>query len=135
MSNKDNKNEPQNTLEFYIGILLMGAGLFFLLNKTIVSSGFSNWRFGGFGGFGGFYVSSGIVIVPLIIGIIWLFYNPKSILAKLITILGGIFIVASIIMSLRISFTTTTMFDYVIMIILIASGAGLLLRSFFKKQL
>ena len=117
MSNKDNKNEPQNTLEFYIGILLMGAGLFFLLNKTIVSSGFSNWRFGGFGGFGGFYVSSGIVIVPLIIGIIWLFYNPKSILAKLITILGGIFIVASIIMSLRISFTTTTMFDYVIMII------------------
>lgn len=133
MSNKDNKNEPQNTLEFYIGILLMGAGLFFLLNKTIVSSGFSNWRFGSFGGFGGFNVSSGIVIVPLIIGIIWLFYNPKSIFAKLITILGGIFIVASIIMSLRISFTTTTMFDYVIMIVLIASGAGLLLRSFFKK--
>ena len=133
MSNKDNKNEPQNTLEFYIGILLMGAGLFFLLNKTIVSSGFSNWRFGSFGGFGGFNVSSGIVIVPLIIGIIWLFYNPKSIFAKLITILGGIFIVASIIMSLRISFTTTTMFDYVIMIVLIASGAGLLLRSLFKK--
>lgn len=133
MSNKDNKNEPQNTLEFYIGILLMGAGLFFLLNKTIVSSGFSNWRFGSFGGFGGFNVSSGIVIVPLIIGIIWLFYNPKSIFAKLITILGGIFVVASIIMSLRISFTTTTMFDYVIMIVLIASGAGLLLRSFFKK--
>ena len=126
MSEKE-KRETQNTLEFYIGILLMGAGLFFLLNKTIVSSGFYNWRFGGFN------ISSGIIIVPLIIGIIWLFYNPKSILAKLITILGGIFIVASIIMSLRISFTSTTMFDYIIMIVLISSGAGLLLRSFLKK--
>ena len=80
-----------------------------------------------------FSLSSGIIIIPLIIGIIWLFYNPKSIVAKLITILGGIFIVSSIIMSLRISFTSTTMFDYIIMIVLISSGAGLLLRGFFKK--
>jgi hypothetical protein len=128
MSENEKKSPATNSLEFYVGIVLMAAGLFFLLNKTVVYSGFYNWRIGGFN------ISSGLVIIPLLVGIIWLFYNPKSWIAKLITVLGGIFIIASIIMSLNIHFTTTTMFDYIIMIVLIASGAGLLLRSFFKKD-
>ena len=123
----ENKRKPSDTIEFYVGILLLGAGLFFILNKTIVSSGFYAWRIGTFN------ISSGLVIVPLLVGIIWLFYNPKSILAKIISILGAIFIIASIIMGINISFTRTTLFDFVIMIVLMGSGAGLLLRSFFAK--
>ena len=65
-------------------------------------------------------------------GVAWLFYNPKSFVAKLITVFGAIAIIGAIILSLRISFTTTSMFDYLIMIILIAAGAGSLLKAFFK---
>ena len=36
-------------------------------------------------------------------------------------------------MNIDIRFTTTSMFDYIIMLILMAAGAGLLLKSFFKK--
>ena len=122
----ENKRKPTDTLEFYVGLVLLAAGLFFILSKTMVSSGFYAWRIGGFN------VSSGLVIVPLLVGIIWLFYNPKSLFAKLLSIVGAIFIIASIIMGIHISFTSTTLFDFIIMIILMASGAGLLLRSFFN---
>ena len=120
--------KPTDTLEFYVGLALLASGLFFLLSKTFVSSGFYAWRIGTFN------VSSGLVIVPLLIGIIWMFYNPKSFLAKLISILGAIFIIASIIMGININFSRTTLFDFIIMIALMGSGAGLLLRTFFYKN-
>lgn len=123
----ENKRRATDTLEFYVGLLLLSAGLFFILSKTMVSSGFYAWRIGNFN------VSSGLVIVPLLIGIIWLFYNPKSFLAKLLSIVGAIFILASIIMGISISFSRTTLFDFIIMIVLMGAGAGLLLRSFFYK--
>ena len=124
----ENKRKPTDTLEFYVGLMLLVGGLFFILSKTIVSSGFYAWRIGGFN------ISSGLIIVPLLVGIIWLFYNPKSILAKIVSILGAIFIIASIIMGIHISFTTTTLFDFVVMIVLMGAGAGLLLRTFFYKN-
>lgn len=79
-------------------------------------------------------VSSGLVIIPLMIGIIWLVNNPKSIIARLITIAGSIFIIASIIMNIRITFTTTSMFDYVVMMLLMAGGIGLVLKSIFMAR-
>ena len=125
---ENEKKAATNSIEFYLGLVLVASGLFFILNRTVVSSGFYSWHIWGFN------VSSGLVIIPLLVGIIWLFYNPKSWFAKLITIIGGIFIIASIIMGTRISFASTTMFDYIIMISLIGAGVGLLLRSFFKKD-
>lgn len=124
----ENKRRPTDTLEFYVGLILLAAGLFFILSKTMVSSGFYAWRIGSFN------VSSGLVIVPLLVGIIWLFYNPKSFIAKLISIVGAVFILASIIMGIHISFTRTTLFDFIIMIVLMGAGAGLLLRTFFYKS-
>lgn len=117
------EKKSSDYIEFYIGIVSIAAGLFFLLSKAVVHSGFYTWSVGGLS------VSSGLVIIPLMAGVIWLVHNPKSIPAKLITIAGSIFIVASIILNIRISFKTTTMFDYVIMMLLIAVGAGLLIKS------
>ena len=48
-----------------------------------------------------------------IIGIIWYFCNPKSIIPKIVITLGVIFIVATIIMSIRIYFVTTSIYSYI----------------------
>lgn len=120
MSNK----KASDYLEFYIGIISIIAGIFFLLSKAVVHSGFYNLSF-----FGGINVSSGLIIIPLMIGIIWLVNNPKSLIARLITIAGAIFIIGSIIMNIRITFTTTSLIDYLIMMILIAAGIGMLIKS------
>lgn len=117
------EKKSSDYIEFYIGIISIAAGLFFLLSKAVVRSSFYTWTVGGLS------VSSGIVIIPLMIGVIWLVHNPKSFFGKLITLCGSIFIVASIILNIRITFITTTMFDYIIMMLLIAAGAGLILKS------
>ncbi len=123
-----NKRKPTDTLEFYVGIVLIFAGLFFLLSKAVVRSSWVTFSVGGIN------VSTGLIVIPLMFGVAWLFYNPKSFVAKLITVFGAIAIIGAIILSLRISFTTTSMFDYLIMILLIAAGAGSLLKAFFKDN-
>lgn len=123
-----NSKKASDFIEFYMGILLIIAGLFFLLSKAVVHSGFYSWSVGGLS------ISTGLVVVPLMIGIIWLVNNPKSILARIITIAGAIFIIGSIIINIRISFTTTSMVDYIIMMLLIAGGIGLILKASFMSR-
>lgn len=115
-------------LQFFIGVILLGAGLFLLSKRVMVSSSWYIWRIGGFN------LSSGTITIPLIIGIIWYFYNSKSIAPKIIITLSVIFIVLTIIMSVRIHFVTTSMFDYVLIFGMAAAGSGLLLKTLFKKR-
>ena len=134
---KDNKNSSNNTtnqpnnenslFQLLIGIILLGAGLFMLSKRIMVHSSWYMWRIGNFD------LSSGTVVIPLLIGIIWFCFNTKSLPAKILITLSTIFIVLSIIMSVKISFMTTSMFDFVLTLGMTAAGAGLLLRGMFKK--
>lgn len=127
-SNFLKKDEENPELELLIGIVLVAAGLFMLSKRVIVHTGWYMWRIGTFN------LSSGTVIIPLLIGIIWYFYNPKSTMAKLVMGLSVIFIVLSIIMSVSINFTATSMFDYVLILGMAAAGAGLILKGHFGKK-
>lgn len=125
----ENNNSGKNELlQFFLGVILLGVGLFLLSKRVMVSSSWYSWSFSGFN------LSSGLITVPLIIGIIWYFCNPKSIIPKIIITLGVIFIVATIIMSIRIYFVTTSMYEYILIIGMAAAGAGLLLKTLFKKK-
>lgn len=115
-------------LHFFIGIVLLGAGLFMLSKRVIVHSSWYVWRIGSFD------LSSGTVTIPLIIGIIWYFFDSKSIIPKIIITLSAIFLVVSIIMSVRISFISTSMFDYLLILGMAAAGSGMLLKTFFGKK-
>ena len=145
MSNKDNstakelndmkkayKNKPENNenelLQFFIGVILLGVGLFMLSKRVMVHGSLYSWRIGGFN------LSSGTVTIPLIIGIIWYFFNSKSVIPKIVITLGVIFIVVTIIMSVRINFVATSMFDYILIFGMAAAGSGLLLKTLFKKR-
>lgn len=122
------QSEGNELLQFFIGVILLGAGLFMLSKRVMVHSSWYVWRIGGFD------LSSGTITIPLIIGIIWYFFNSKSIAPKIIITLSIIFIVLSIIMSVRINFVTTSMFDYVLIFGMLAAGSGLLLKTLFKKR-
>ena len=119
------KNE---LLQFFIGVILLGAGLFMLSKRVMVHSGWHIWSIGGFD------LSSGTVTIPLIIGIIWYFVNSKSIVPKIIITLSVVFIVITIILSVRIDFLATSMFDYILIFGMAAAGSGLLLKTLFKKR-
>lgn len=126
---KENQNSGGNELlQFFIGVILLGAGLFMLSKRVMVHSSWYTWRIGGFD------LASGTVTIPLIIGIIWYFFNSKSVIPKIIITLSVIFIVITIIMSVRINFVTTSLFDYILIFGMAAAGSGLLLKTLFKKR-
>ena len=124
----EKKSENNELLQFFMGVILLGVGLFMLSKRVMVHSGWHVWRIGGFD------LSSGTITIPLIIGIIWYFFNSKSVAPKILITLSVIFIIVSIIMSIRISFVTTSMFDYILIFGMSAAGAGLLLKTLFKKR-
>ena len=127
-SNFLKKNEGNPELELLIGIVLLAAGLFMLSKRVIVHTGWYMWRIGTFN------LSSGTVIIPLLIGIIWYFYNPKSIMSKFIIGISIVFIVVSIIMSVSLNFMATSMFDYVLILGMAAAGAGLILKGNYGRK-
>lgn len=126
----ENKKEKcgNDLLLFFVGIVLLAVGLFMLSKRVVVHSSWYTWRIGNFD------LASGTVVIPLIIGIIWYFVKPKSLIPKIVIILGLIFIVVTIIMSVRINFVTTSLFDYILILGMAAAGSGLLLRTVFKKK-
>ena len=123
----ENKSE-NGGLYFLIGIVLLAAGLFLLTQQTDVTMVWYTWRLGSVN------IASGLILIPFIIGIIILFYNPKSLFGKILTIIGIIIIVATIIMSINIVFRRTTLYNLIIMVSLMAAGAGFLLRWYFKRK-
>lgn len=126
---EDSKGKGGNELlQFFIGVILLGAGLFMLSKRVMVHGSWYVWSIGGFD------LASGTVTIPLIIGIIWYFYNSKSIVPKIIITLSAVFIVITIIMSVRIQFVRTSLFDYLLIFGMAAAGAGLLLKTLFKKR-
>lgn len=124
MNNKEKLVKQNEMREFVIGILLLSIGLFMLSMRVRVYSG---W----FAGFtiGSFHVASGVVTMPLIIGIVWYVMNIKSIIAKWLCILGSLIIVVSIIMSIQINWVSSTLFEYLLIFTLSAVGLGLILKT------
>ena len=75
---------------------------------------------------------SGIITVPILIGIVMLLLNYRSSVAWGCLILGIILLLIQIILSLKITFNTTSLLDYFLMFGETFSGLILLARSFIR---
>lgn len=115
---------------FLAGIAMLIAGLFFFSQKVLVYSSFFSTGFA----IHGFHMKSGMVIVPFIIGIVWLFASPKSIAAKLYMAAATLIIVASVIMTTDFHLLTMTLFDWILLLVLIFGGLGMILRVLLTKH-
>ena len=128
MGNGKVVKKENELLEFFIGFILLGIGLYMLAQQVDVRMSWYSWHFGSF------RVATGMVFIPLIFGVIWQIINKESKFAKALTILGVVIIVATIIMSVSIVFRTTSMYNYIIILLMISVGTGLLLRVLFKDK-
>lgn len=111
---------PGGIVEFFIGLIMSVAGAYLLTNQVTVTSGF--WSFYGYNAFG-------LTLVPLLFGIGILFFNGKSVLGWLLTIAGIVIIFAGIIANLNIYFQPTSLFNTIIMLVLLVGGIGLIARA------
>lgn len=73
-------------------------------------------------------------MVPLIIGVVWMFATGGSFVSKIFTVLSVILIIASIIASTRIWLVSITMYEWVLILVLIFGGAGLVAKVLFANN-
>ncbi len=112
-------------LEFVAGIALFALGLFWFTSKVTVTTGFG-FRFGTLN------ITGGVVVVPFLIGVVWWFIDVKSIVAKVLTVLGVLIIVGSVIVNTKFYMAQESLFNYLLMLVLICAGLGLIARVLFK---
>ncbi|HWM87735.1 MAG TPA: hypothetical protein VNO33_17900 [Kofleriaceae bacterium] len=108
---------------FLFGLALAAAGAYLLLNQVQVHGGY--WRFGGYG----YGTSFGLTLIPLLIGVGLLFADARSVAGWLLTGIGAVIMVAGIIANLNIHFRQTSLYNTLIMLILLFGGVGLIFRS------
>lgn len=121
------EKKDHTLLLFLMGIMLLALGVFMVFQTTKVTSSWP-WYIGSF------RVPTGTVVIPLLIGIGILFFNSKSVWGWIVTILGALFVLLTIIMSVSIRFSTSSLFTFVLMFGSITAGAGLIMRALFRPN-
>jgi hypothetical protein len=131
----DTQTEPPNRLVgaggtpggigmFLLGFAMSCAGGWLLTNQVTVSSeylasGFLlpiiNYRMNSFG----------LSLIPFILGVGFLFFDGKSLAGWLLTIAGLVLVLAGILMSLHLFFQPTSLFNTLMMLVLLFGGLGL----------
>src|SRR5262245_62932577 len=106
--------------QFLLGLCMAVAGGYLLTTQVTVTT--SWWRWGGYNAFG-------LSLIPLIFGIGILFFNGRSIVGWLLTIAGAVIILIGIISHLDIYFQPTSLFNTLIMLVLLTGRIGLVARS------
>lgn len=106
--------------EFFIGFAMAVAGAWLLTNQVTVTT--SYWRIWGMPAFG-------LSLIPLVVGVGILFFDGKSILGWLLTLAGAVIIFVGILTNLDIYFRPTSLFNTILMLVLLAGGIGLVFRG------
>ena len=111
---------PGGLGEFLIGLVMACIGGYLLSNQVIV--GGSYWSFYGGNTFG-------ITLIPMLLGIAILFWNGRSPIGWLLTVAGALFILAGVIANLHIYFQPTSLFNTIVMLVLLVGGIALVARA------
>ncbi len=111
---------PGGIGKFLLGFAMTSIGGYLLSSHVMVVS--SYWNF-----YGG--SSFGITLIPMLVGIGLLFWNGRSIAGWLLTVAGALFIFAGVLANLHIYFQPTSLFNTILMLVLLVGGLGLIARS------
>ncbi len=111
---------PGGLGQFLLGFVMACIGGFLITHKVTVMG--SYWSFWGGSSFG-------ITLLPMLFGVGILFWNGKSVIGWLLTVAGALFIFAGIIANMHIYFQPTSLFETMVMLILLVGGLVLIARS------
>jgi hypothetical protein len=117
---RDVGGTPGGLGSFLIGVVLACVGGYLLTNQVMVTG--SYWNFYGTNTFG-------VTLIPMLIGVAILFWNGRSALGWLLTLAGGLFILAGVIANLHIYFAPTSLFSTLVMLVLLIGGLALIARA------
>ena len=116
--------------QFLLGLVMMCGGFYMLFTAITVRSSFgmgmSLYRFSGGGGFS---ITSGMVMIPFILGVGIVFYNAKNPIGWVLSLGSLTALIFGVISSLHFHMRTMTAFELITILVLAIGGVGLFLRS------
>src|ERR1041385_4781797 len=115
---------PGGTRTFLLGMIMAIAGGYLLFQQVSVGGGYWSWNL-----FRGAGRRCGITLLPLLLGIGILFANGRSRVGRLLTLGSALVIIVGVIANLDIHFQTTSLWNLLIMLVLLVGGIGLVVRS------
>ncbi|MDU8350392.1 hypothetical protein RYA05_00620 [Pseudomonas syringae pv. actinidiae] len=119
---------------FLIGLLMMAVGFYLLLNAIVITSSFGfGSRLYSFQG-GSYGVTSGMIMIPFIIGIGIVFYDYKKVIGWLLAIGSLSAMIVGVIASIKFAFKPMSSFDLIVILTLAIGGLGTFASSFKKAQ-
>ena len=116
---------PGGLGHFLLGFVMTCIGGYLLANQVKVVG--SYWGFYGGNTFG-------ITLLPMLFGVGILFWNGRSIIGWVLTAAGALFIFAGVIANLHIFFSPASLFDTMVMLVLLVGGLGLIARAIRPHQ-
>ena len=111
---------PGGLGEFVMGLIMTCVGGYLISNQVTVVG--SYWSFWGTNSFG-------VTLIPLLFGVAILFFNGRSPIGWLLTAAGALFILTGIIANMHIYFQSASLFNTLVMLVLLVGGLGLIARS------
>jgi hypothetical protein len=105
---------------FVMGAIMAVAGAYLLANQVTVTSGY--WRLWGYNAFG-------LSLLPFVVGIGFLFFDGKSVIGWVLTVAGAVILFVGILANLEIYFRATSLFNTLLMLVMLLGGIGLVARS------
>ena len=114
-------------LSFLIGLIMMVAGGYLLLSNIVIRPvfGFGTRAFG----LGGVNVTTGMLLIPFMFGVAFIFYEGRSKIGWALAIGSVIALIAGVISNLTLQFSALSAFDLLVILVLLFGGIGLFLRS------
>jgi len=122
---------PGGIGSFILGFLMMCVGLYLLLNSIVVTQAFGlGMGLFSFAVWGSpITITSGMILIPFVIGVGMIFYNARSIVGWVIAIASLASLIVGVIASIHFMFRPMSLFDLIVILVLTVGGAGLFLRS------
>ncbi len=113
---------------FLIGLIMAVAGGYLFLNAVHISHTFHLGR--RLYSFGSFNLTSGMVLIPFIFGIGFIFYDYKSIIGWVLSIASLLMLGFGVISSIQFRLRSMSVFELIMILILLVGGIGLFVSSF-----
>ena len=117
---RDVGGTPGGLGDFLMGFLMACVGGYLLANQVMVVG--SYWSFYGANTFG-------ITLLPMLFGVGILFWRGSNLIGWLLTGGGALFIVAGVIANMHIYFQPASLFNTIVMLVLLVGGVGLIGRA------
>ena len=78
--------------------------------------------------------SFGITLIPMLFGFAVVFFNGRSTIGWTLVVGGALFILAGVLMNMHIYFQPTSLFNTLLMLVLLVGGLGLIARAIHPRR-